>query len=303
MLPIKGLFKKQAELILSSRNKALTYAILLALLPYGTWLAMVVIALVTLRKGEREGGRVFLAAMVAHGLLLSASIPLYAAIINTLIVFVPSFLAAYTLRLTTSWQAVAAVLFLLVIVSAVIIQQMVPEWVMSQFTMLQSMIHASQSDQTLSKWLSQSSDIPVLVIANYALGIQFMTAVLSIWFALLMARSLQSRLYYPGGLTKELLSFRGNRLSCMVVGALCFAAWQWNAVAMNVLPVLLWFYLLAGLSLCANFIMSKSPRMILAVLILPLLLIPFVMLPLYVVLGLLDSVFNLRLAFATRRIL
>jgi hypothetical protein len=68
-------------------------------------------------------------------------------------------------------------------------------------------------------------------------------------------------------------------------------------VAMNVLPVLILFYLLAGLSLCANFFMGKkSSRMMLVALILPLVFLPFVVLPLYIILGLLDSVFNIRLA-------
>lgn len=297
MLPIKGLFKKQAELILSSRSTALLYAVILALLPFCTWLTMVVIALVTLRKGEREGGRILLTVMLVHGMTLLSSLPLYAAVFNTLIIFVPTYFAAYGLRVTSSWQAVAAQLFLLVIVSSVIIQQMVPEWIMSQFAIIQSVVQASQPDQLLAKWLNEPSGVPVLVLANYALGIQLMSAIMSVWSALWVARSLQSQLYYPGGFAKEVLTFRGNRMSCVVMILMCFAAWQWNVVAMNVLPVLILFYLLAGLSLCANFILGKSSRMLLVVLILPLIFLPFVMVPLYIILGLLDSVFNIRLAF------
>lgn len=297
MLPIKGLFKKQAELVLSSRNTALLYAVILAILPYCTWLTMVVIALVTLRKGEREGGRILLTVMLVHCITLLSSLPFYAAAFSTLIIFLPTFFAAYSLRLTSSWRAVAALLFLLVIVSAIIIQKMVPEWVMSQFAFIQSMVQASQPDQLMTKWLNEPSGVPVLVLANYALGIQFMSAIMSVWSALWVARSLQSQLYYPGGFAQEALTFRGNRMSCVVMILMCLAAWQWNVVAMNVLPVLILFYLMAGLSLCANFILGKSSRMLLVVLILPLIFLPFVMVPLYIILGLLDSVFNIRLAF------
>jgi hypothetical protein len=300
VLPIKGLFTKQAELILSARNKALGYAIVLALLPYCTWLGMIVIALVTLRKGEREGGRILLVTMLVHAGVLLCSLPVYIAISNTFILFLPVYVMAYVLRAWANWQAVATVLFLLVIVSSVIIQQMTPEWITSQFTLLQSIVNASQPDQALSKWLNEPSDIPVLVIANYAFGIQLMMAVFSIWSALLMARSLQSRLYYPGGFAKELLTFRGNRMSCIVMVALSIAAWQWNVVAMNVLPILIVFHVLAGLSLCANVMLGKSSKMILAALVLPLIFVPFVVVPLYVILGLLDSVFNIRLAFASK---
>lgn len=295
MLSLKELLQKQTKLILSSRTNALLYAVILALLPYCTWLAMTVIALVTLRKGEREGGRILLSVLLAHALMLLTSLPLYAALFNSVLVFVPIYLAAYVLRATKSWQAVATLLFFLVIVSSVIIQQMVPEWVISQYTVIQNLVKASQSDQMVVKWLEDAAQVPLQVMANYLLGIQLVFTIVSVWSALMLARSLQSQLFYSGGFTKEVLSFRGNRLSCMVMISLILAAWQWNILAMNVLPVLGFFYFLAGLSLCANFIMTKSSKLILAVLVVPLIFIPFLMMPLYIILGLLDSIFNIRL--------
>lgn len=297
MVRLRGLFKKQAELVLASRQHALVYAIVLALLPYCAWLATVVIALVTLRKGPREGARILSGVILAHGALLCLSMPLHVVICNMLLVFAPVYFAAYVLRVTANWQSVSAFLFLVVILSSLFIQQIAPEWVMSQFTVIQSLVQASQSDQALAKWLHDTSGIPVVALANYALGIQLMSGVLSVLTALLFARSLQSQLFYPGGFKQELLTFRGNRLTCIVMLLLCAAAWRWNVVAMNVLPVLILFYLLAGLSLCANFIVGKWSRGTLVVLFVPLVCIPFVMLPLYIVLGLLDSVFNIRLAF------
>ena len=296
MLSLKVVLKKQAQLILSSHTKALLYAGISAVLPYCTWLAMTVLALVTLRKGEREGGRILFAVLLVHTLGLLSSFSLSVALFNSALVFVPTFLAAYILRATQSWQTVAAALFFLGIVAAVIIQQFVPEWVISQYTVMRTLILASQPDQMIVQWLEEASQMPVQVMANYLLGIQLLFAVVSIWTTLMLARSLQAQLFYPEGFLKELLSFRGNRLSCMVMIALIVAAWQWNILAMNMLPILGFFYFLSGLSLCANFIMNKSSKMILAVLIVPLMFVPFVMMPLYIILGLLDSIFNIRLA-------
>lgn len=298
MLRLTGLVKKQAELILSSRKNALLYAVVLTLLPYCTWLAMMVVALITLRKGEQEGGRILGGVMLVHGLTVLTTVSPSVALFNTIILFAPTYLAACALRMTSSWQAVATVMFLLTLVSSVVVQTLIPEWVMSQYAALQSILQASQPDHALVKWLNDASGVPNVVMANYSLGIQLMCAVISVWSTLLMARSLQARLFYPGGFTQELLSFRGNRLSSIVMLLLFGAAWQWNVVAINVLPVLILFYLMAGLSLCASFVMGKkSSRMLLALLILPLLFMPFVVLPLYIVLGLLDSVFNIRLVF------
>ena len=296
MLSLKGLFRKQAQLVLSTRTHALVYAAILAVLPYCNWLAMAVLALVTLRKGEREGGRVLLGVCLAHTLGLLVSLPLSIALFNSAMVFVPTFLAAYSLRATQSWQAVAAVLFLLVIIAAVIIQQFIPEWVISQYTIMRAMILASHPDQLIVRWLDDAAQVPIQVMANYLLGIQLLSAVISIWSALMLARSMQSQLFYPGGFWRELLSFRGNRISCVMMMALIIGAWQWNIIAMNMLPILGFFYFLSGVSLCANFVMNKSSKMLLVVLIVPLVFIPFVMMPLYIILGLLDSIFNIRLA-------
>lgn len=296
MLSLKDLLQKQAKIILSSRTKALMYAVILALLPYCTWLAMTVIALVTLRKGQREGGRILLGVLLTHALMLVTSLPLYAALFNSALVFLPTYLAACALRATTTWQAVAAVLFFLAISSAMIIQQLVPEWVISQYTTMLAVIQASQPDQMIVRWLEDAAQIPVQVMANYLLGIQLLSAVVSVWSSLMLARSLQSQLFYAGGFMKELLSFRGNRLSCLLMITLIVGAWQWNMIAMNVLPVFGFFYFLAGVSLCANFVMTKSSKLLLAVLVVPLVFIPFVMMPLYIILGLLDSIFNIRLA-------
>ena len=194
MVRLRGLFKKQAELVLASRQQALAYAIVLALLPYCAWLATVVIALVTLRKGPREGARILSVVILAHGALLCLSMPLHVVICNMLLVFAPVYFAAYVLRVTANWQSVSAFLFLVVILSSLFIQQIAPEWVMSQFTVIQSLVQASQSDQALAKWLHDTSGIPVVALANYALGIQLMSGVLSVLTALLFARSLQSPL-------------------------------------------------------------------------------------------------------------
>ncbi|MCR9192542.1 MAG: hypothetical protein NXI01_07760 [Gammaproteobacteria bacterium] len=293
----KGVITKQVELILSSRQHAFLYALVFALLPYTSWLAMVVVALVTLRKGEHEGGRLVLGVMVAHTLVSLVSQAPLVAIANTSIFFVPGFIAACTLRVTSAWLAVAAALFLQVLIGAVVIQLLIPEWIGAQYAVILSILKASQPDQVMSKWLSDPARLPDMVMANYAFGVQLMTAVLSILLSLMMARALQAKVCNPGGFAQEMLTFRGNRFSFLLMLVLLVGAWQWNSVAMNVLPVLALFYLMAGLSLCASLLINKVSRFLLVILLLPLILLPFVMAPLYVFLGMLDSVFNIRLAF------
>ncbi|PJD91400.1 MAG: hypothetical protein CK424_07200 [Legionella sp.] len=301
MLRLSELIQKQAETLLGSRQRALLYAMIFSVLPYCAWLAMVVIALVTLRKGERAGGHILVWVMLVHAMVSLPVMPISVTLINTMIFFVPGYIAACTLRITSSWQAVAAVLFLFVTVSALLVQLFMPEWITGQYAVIQSILKTSQPDHAVLKWLNEDSNVPALVLANYVFGIQLMSAMLSVLSSLMMARSLQSRLYYPGGFKHEMLTFRGNRLSFVVMMVVLLATWQWNTVAMNVILVLSLFYVMAGLSLCASLIMSKISRFAWFLLLLPVILMPFVMLPMYIFLGLLDSIFNIRLAFAVKR--
>ena len=87
----KGFITRQAELFLSSKQRAILVAVVLAVFPYCAWMAMVAIALVTLRKGEREGGQILLAVMIAHTLGSAMSEPLIVSVINTTIFFLPCY--------------------------------------------------------------------------------------------------------------------------------------------------------------------------------------------------------------------
>lgn len=301
MLRFKGGFKRQVEAILSARQKAMMVTVVLAFLPFCAYLAMIVIALVTLRKGEKIGAPLLLGGVLAHTAFLLTHLSLASALINAVIFFVPGYLAACTLRKTSSWQTVALVLFGLVMMAAVMIQLWAPNWISAQYAVLQSILKASQSEQVLAKWSTSTSGIPVDVLANYVFGIQLLSLVIAVLLPLMIARAVQSQLFHVGGFTKEMLNLRGNRLSLLLFLILAGAAWQWNVIAIDVFPVMAFFYLLAGLSLCASFMVKKSSRLAWLLLILPLLLAPFVMLFLYIFLGLLDSFINIRLAFAVKR--
>ena len=76
---------------------------------------------------------------------------------------------------------------------------------------------------------------------------------------------------------------------------LLVAAKQHSMVAMSLLPLLIFYFLLAGLSLSFNILAKQWPRYTGILLVSTLFLLPFVMLPVYVIFGSLDSVFNFRL--------
>ena len=108
-------------------------------------------------------------------------------------------------------------------------------------------------------------------------------------------RSLQSKLFYPGEFRREMLAFRGDKIGLLLLVCMFIAANQHNVIAISLLPILMFYFLLAGLSLSFNVLAKQRPLSLMILLIASLMVLPFIMLPVYVIFGSLDSLFNLRL--------
>ncbi|NCT56871.1 MAG: hypothetical protein GW760_04045 [Legionella sp.] len=291
----EGFIHRQARRVLDDDRYALASTAILSVLPYMGWLALALIALVTLRKDWRLGGLLVLPALVGNMLLSLKHVPMSGAILGAMLNVVPCYFAAIVLGRTSSWRAVAAALFGVVIGSAWLIQMVSPEFIVSQYTQLKALMHTVLLGQVnvLDVW--EAHEVSPLMLANYLLGVQAASLAFSAMVPLLFARSVQSQLFYPGGFQQELLSFRGNKLSLAVLVLLSTAAYSNRYLAMNGLPLVMFYFILAGLSLAACLLSRIRPLGVLVLLLVPTVLLPWVMLPLYVLLGAFDSLFNVRL--------
>ena len=110
----------------------------------------------------------------------------------------------------------------------------------------------------------------------------------------MLARSVQAQLFCPGGFKREMLTFRGDKIELLLLVILFIAANQQNVFAMSLLPILIFYFMLAGLSLSFNVLAKQRPLRLMVLSIASILLLPFVMLPVYVIFGALDALFNLR---------
>ncbi|MDP3561040.1 MAG: hypothetical protein Q8R83_02530 [Legionellaceae bacterium] len=295
MLRLNGFLQKQMHALLENKQYAFVCALALAFFPYTAWLSIVIIALITLRKGWREGALVLLPVITAHLGCSLMTVSKVAAVINTLTLFVPCYLAACTLRVTANWQGVAGVFFLLTSLSALLVQLFAPEFVMAQYVYLQAILKEAQSEAIVSNLLNDTTGLNRTILASYAFGIQMVSVVFSAMTSLMMARSMQSRLFNPGGFKQEILAFRVNKIGLLIAVMLFAATIQHNVVAMIILPALILYFLLAGLSVSANALIKKNPRLVFILLVMPLIIVPFIMVPVYGILGLIDSLFNLRI--------
>ena len=292
---LNGFIRNQSQYLLENKRHAILHAMVLALLPYTAWLSVAVVALVTLRKGWRDGALLLVPAMMAYLALSLSSTTSMMALLNVLLVFVPTYLAACTLRLTTSWRAVAGVYFIQVVLAVLLLQLLMPEFIMAQFLFLQAAIREIQGESGLLALIDNKTGLNQTVLASYILGLQVVGVVFSAVLSLILARSLQSKLFYPGEFRREMLAFRGDKIGLLLLVCMFIAANQHNVIAISLLPILMFYFLLAGLSLSFNVLAKQRPLSLMILLIASLMVLPFIMLPVYVIFGSLDSLFNLRL--------
>ena len=296
---LSGLIRKQGLLMLDNNRHAMLHAIALALLPYTAWLSLAIVALVTLRKGCREGGWLLVLVTFANFMLSAFSASASISLINALLTFMPGYLAACVLRLTVSWRAVAGLFFLQVLVAVLLLHLFVPEFIMAQYVYLQSVLREVQTDNALLAFINDKTVSNQLVLASYFLGLQAVGVVFSASLSLACARFIQSQFFYPGGFRQEMLNFRGDKIGLLLLIILFIATSQQNVLAMSLFPMLIFYFLLAGLSLIFNIFAKQKPLRTLILLVATIVLMPFVMLPVYVIFGSLDSLFNFRLYLPT----
>lgn len=294
MIHVNGFLGKQGKKILENNRYALLSAVFLVLFPYTTWASLAIIALVTLKKGWHDGALLLMPIATAYFGVLLIREPTIIAVINTFITFLPVYIAACVLGWSVSWRAVAGFFLLLAGLCAFVLQMTLPDFITRQYQYLIVAIEQARPD-LLANVLKDTIQFNALSLANYFFGFQLISVVVSALLPLAIARNVQSQLYNPDGFRQEMFTLRGNKIGLLLLCLLLIAANQQQLVAMNLLPLMVFYFLLAGLSLSFQLLAEKKIRGRFLLLVAPLIVLPFVMLPVYVMIGSLDSLFNLRL--------
>jgi hypothetical protein len=280
---------RQCKALLESKQQAIIYAIVFSILPFASWLSVALVGLVTLRKGARRGFDVLLPALVVHSVPLMMLIPLSSALVNTLIAYIPCYFAARALRKTGKWQTVFGVFLMQAFLGCLFIQILAPDFIVVQFNQFKSVLMQYQEvfDNGMSSINSQS-------LAQLFFGIQILSAIVSAIISLMFSRSIQAKLFLPGGFRNELSAFRSGRLSLLALIGSSLGTYYEVPLAINILPVLLCYFLASGFGLAYFIFSRKSQFKVFILLILLILLKPTFVLFAYIVFGALDSLFNFR---------
>jgi hypothetical protein len=295
------LIAKWGNRLLNSRRDALIYVSVFAMLPFTAWLAVALVGLITLRKGKEAGINILLPAMVAHLVSLMTIVPLETAIINVLITFVPVYIAASVLRAKANWSLVFGALMLQSLIGVILMQCFAPDAVVVQYVHFQSLITELPVADQLVQAREYLASLDQLLLAHAFFGIQVLIIAFSATISLLFARFIQSTLFMPGEFKKEIAAFRSGKGALLILTILLIAGYFKTTMAVDLLPIMLFYFFLSGLNL--SFIILAQKKIIAIMLfIVSLIISPFTMCMICSFLGIVDSLFNFRIYFlATAR--
>lgn len=241
------MIRSLAEYVMRGRQQAILMALLFSILPLFSWVADVIVALVALRKGAKEGLVVLLWSILPV-LVLAWHYPeilLYRVLLGTVFIY----LLALLLRKKNSWMTVLQIMCLVgfVAVSAIHIAEptIADIWhkqLLANFNQIQTQFELSLDADKL-KLVAHS-------FAKIATGVQVSFILIANLITLIFARWWQALLYNPGGLSTELKNIRITLPAIVTLAVLSLVALiSENTITVDILPVAFLPFFIAGLSL------------------------------------------------------
>lgn len=290
-----------AAYIMKGRMQAMMVASSLALLsllfPPVSIVSSASVALVTLRKGGREGLYVLLFSALSAGLLGSLLFgSLQFALIYGLVLWIPIWLISIVLREGNHLSIAVQIAVLLGVLGVVgfYIYANDPAllWNVVLAQMVQPML-ASGSDMPIED-IKQT----IVVFSHYMTGAIAAGTVYGLLFSLFLARWWQAVLYNPGGFRKEYLSLRVNPKLALVSILVAVNAWLMSGtiaeVCWNISILFIVLYTFIGTSvLHSAFAEVKMRRFMVPFLYITLVLVPH-MIAVVVFVGVIDAWLDLR---------
>ena len=290
----RGYLNKQASLLLQKPVYAWIMIGVFAVFPFTGWLALAAMALVALRGDWFDGLRCLIVGLTVS-MCYAELVGRLPEVLDTVFpVYLLCYGSACLLRRSASWQLVAIFIVSLAVSIVLWTHWFATDFLLAQYQSLLQVINAIDHEHVISQVFNDQSMASQFKWAHYLFGIKMVSVILSAMVPLLLARSVQSALYYPGAFKKEMVNFRAERLACLFLLVTIWGASQNNLLAISCLPILFAYLMMAGVSLVLNLLAKKKNLVVYATLFLPMVLLPYFVLPAYVLFGSIDSVFNLR---------
>ncbi len=227
MAKTEGFLNKLTQFALDKTRNRVLLILIFSLLPFGNWVASVIVCLTTLRKGFNDGMVVLLWAILPDLLVLSLGIPAPVVLFDLNANYLVPFFLALTLRSHESWRSVLLVLTCFGFVELATYEAFFPGYAHSTIAIFQKVIREFWGNPNLYTEAQLSFIDSLVQIVPYVVGIKIVLVSVISLTNLLMARGLQSYLFNPGGLKKELLTIRLSN-TWLLFYALCCGYWMMN---------------------------------------------------------------------------
>lgn len=281
--------------VMKGPREASMMAVLFSCIPFLSWLSVVIVCLVTLRHGMKQGFRVLL-----WGLLPVVAIGAYQhdviAIIETVAYsFGLSWLMSVVLQHSNRWERVIALgvgLSILALAGLLILDPAYPDTLLPRLNHLYQLLY----QQEMTNIPLDKAESFLAWIAKILPGVQATFITLSAMFNVMIARALQASTYNEGGLKKELLDIRLDKGYALLILLLGVGVWLDITIAGYAIIVCLMPVVLSGLSFVHWYTERFQKGRILTLVILYVLLgvfLPMSLVPLMVI-SLFDMMFGFR---------
>jgi hypothetical protein len=235
---------------MQSRRNAILLAVLFAIIPLMGWVADIIMALVTLRKGAREGAIVLVWVMLPSLLLALKGYPqflLYNALAGSVITYVFALVLRHAMNWTSVIQAAVIIGVLEIIALHVVVPNIDADWsrgIINYFAMMQQQLALQAGDSDVRYW----AELLGKIITGFQITLLFLYDLI----ILVLARYVQARLYNPTGLRQELYNIRLSIIPIAIFALAVIGALSGNEVALDCLFLTAMPFIVAGISLTHN---------------------------------------------------
>lgn len=295
--------RRFTDFVLQGRVQAMAVAFLFAYIPFLGVVSILIAALVTLRIGILDGLLVTLAATFPYFLMYAVH-PAPSEIVLIAILVACNVLTwsfAILLKRYSNWSLVFDLALVLGVIAVGLVHLIYPNvqtwWGAHLTTYLnQSMDSMTQLQPDKSQASSQEMIAEtVKVVKRYASGFLAISILFNALMQLAIARWWQAAMFNPGGLRKELYQIRLSLMTGFLFVAGIIFSYLGNATALDIMPVLMGVYCIAGLCLLHNiFSLSKLGWLWLLIVYVGIILSFPLGVMLVAIIALLDSSFDFR---------
>ena len=287
------LLKRFAQFILSGRTRAVFTAMIFIVLPFFSWIAAAIVALITLRKGIYEGFLVVLWTALPFVVLFVVQkewlVFLRVVVFGSLLVW----LLAIVLKRYAKWSLVLELGAIFGVVGVAVAHVLIPHidvWGVNHVVALTKAMNLPLNTGSL-KLVAQ-------MMAPYATGMSAMFVLISAVTELIIGRGLLAQLEKGKQFINEWLRIRLSVIAAFLLIVECVAVFIGPAIFKDFLPVVVLPFIFAGMSLVHALLNHlKVPRNILilfyVIVILAVMFFPIV-LSLLVIIAVVDSFINFR---------